>query len=69
MAKVNKILMLVENISVPLDSRVWSEASALRDAGFQVSVICPKGIGRDEESYICLEDISYISISITHNRE
>jgi glycosyltransferase involved in cell wall biosynthesis len=58
MAKVNKILMLVENISVPLDSRVWPEAKALRDAGFQVSIICPKGVGRDEESFICLEDIS-----------
>ena len=57
MAKVNKVLMLVENISVPLDNRVWSEARALRNAGFQVSVICPKGIGRDEESYICLEGI------------
>jgi glycosyltransferase involved in cell wall biosynthesis len=55
--KVNKILMLVENISVPLDSRVWPEAKALRDAGFQVSVICPKGVGRDQESYVCLEDI------------
>lgn len=57
MAKVNKVLMLVENLSVPLDSRVWSEAKALRDAGFQVSIISPKGFGRDEESYICLEDI------------
>lgn len=57
MAKVNKVLMVVENVSVPLDSRVWPEARALRDAGFQVSVICPKGVGRDEESYICLEDI------------
>ena len=57
MAKVNKILMIVENVSVPLDSRVWPEAKALRDAGFQVSVICPKGVGRDEESYICLENI------------
>jgi glycosyltransferase involved in cell wall biosynthesis len=52
-----KILMLVENVSVPQDSRVWPEANALRDAGFQVSVICPKGVGRDEESYICLENI------------
>lgn len=57
MAKNNKVLMLVENISVPLDSRVWPEARALREAGFQVSIICPKGVGRDEESYICLEDI------------
>lgn len=58
MAKVNKVLMLVENISVPLDNRVWPEARALREAGFQVSVICPKGVGRDEEAYLCLEDIN-----------
>lgn len=52
-----KILMLVENISVPLDPRVWAEAKVLRDVGHQVSIICPKGLGRDEESYICLENI------------
>ena len=57
MAKVNKILMLVENVSVPLDSRVWPEARSLHDVGYQVCVICPKGIGREEESYICLEGI------------
>ena len=57
MAKKKKILMLVENISAPLDPRVWAEAKVLRDAGYQVSIICPKGVGRDEESYICLESI------------
>ena len=57
MTKKKKILMLVENISVPVDPRVWAEAKVLRDAGYQVSVICPKGVGRDEESYICLENI------------
>jgi glycosyltransferase involved in cell wall biosynthesis len=57
MTKKKKILMLVENISVPLDPRVWAEATVLRDAGYQVSIICPKGVGRDEESYICLENI------------
>jgi len=30
---------------VPLDRRVWKEACALRDAGYRVSVICPKGTG------------------------
>jgi glycosyltransferase involved in cell wall biosynthesis len=57
MTKKKKILMLVENISVPLDPRVWVEAKALRDAGYEISVICPKGDGRDEESYIYLENI------------
>jgi len=30
---------------VPLDRRVWKEACALRDSGYQVSVVCPKGRG------------------------
>ncbi|HEU0009911.1 MAG TPA: glycosyltransferase family 4 protein [Verrucomicrobiae bacterium] len=36
------ILILVENLPVPLDRRVWQEACALRDAGYQVAVICPR---------------------------
>lgn len=35
--------MIVENLPVPFDRRVWSEATTLRDAGYEVSVICPKG--------------------------
>ena len=36
------VLIVVENLPVPLDRRVWQEACALRDAGFQVVVICPR---------------------------
>jgi len=39
------VCIVVENLPVPLDRRVWKEARALRDAGYQVSVICPKGKG------------------------
>ncbi|WP_082537486.1 MULTISPECIES: glycosyltransferase family 4 protein [unclassified Aureimonas] len=35
-------VIIVENLPVPLDRRVWQEACALRDAGWTVSVICPK---------------------------
>jgi glycosyltransferase involved in cell wall biosynthesis len=35
-------LIVVENLAVPFDRRVWQEARALADAGWQVSVICPK---------------------------
>jgi glycosyltransferase involved in cell wall biosynthesis len=38
-----KILIIVENLTVPLDRRVWQEAQGLREAGYTVSVICPKG--------------------------
>jgi len=35
-------LILVENLPVPLDRRVWQESSALRDAGYNVVVVCPQ---------------------------
>jgi len=34
-------VIVVENLPVPLDRRVWQEAQALNRAGWQVSVICP----------------------------
>ena len=42
MAKKPAILILVENLPVPLDRRVWQESCALRDAGYEVVVICPQ---------------------------
>jgi len=36
------VLIVVENLPVPLDRRVWQESCALRDAGYEVVVICPK---------------------------
>jgi glycosyltransferase involved in cell wall biosynthesis len=52
-----KVLMLVENLSVPADPRVWREARTLRRSGYKVSVICPKGETRDQEPYAYIEDI------------
>ncbi len=43
--RTKRVLMIVENLPVPFDRRVWQEAQALRDAGYQVSVICPTGQG------------------------
>src|SRR6266498_3564438 len=42
------ILIIVENLPVPLDRRVWQEARALRDAGYDVAVICPQMRGYSE---------------------
>jgi glycosyltransferase involved in cell wall biosynthesis len=39
---VRNVLIIVENLPVPLDRRVWQQATALVRAGFRVSVICPK---------------------------
>jgi glycosyltransferase involved in cell wall biosynthesis len=57
MARVNKVLMLVENQPAPADRRVWPQALALRDQGFQVSIISPKGTTKYSESYVCIENI------------
>jgi glycosyltransferase involved in cell wall biosynthesis len=43
------ILIVVENLPVPLDRRVWLEATTLQQAGYEVSVICPMGRGWDQE--------------------
>lgn len=40
-----RVLVIVQNLPVPLDRRVWLECQALVAAGYQVSVICPKGPG------------------------
>jgi glycosyltransferase involved in cell wall biosynthesis len=44
-----KILIIVENLPVPFDRRVWQEALALTGAGACVSVICPKGKGYEDD--------------------
>ncbi len=37
------VLIIVQNLPVPLDRRVWLECQALVDAGYEVTVVCPKG--------------------------
>jgi glycosyltransferase involved in cell wall biosynthesis len=39
------VLVIVQNMPVPLDRRVWLECQTLVDSGYRVSVICPKGPG------------------------
>ncbi len=38
-----RVLIIVQNLPVPLDRRVWLECKALTTAGYQVTVICPQG--------------------------
>jgi glycosyltransferase involved in cell wall biosynthesis len=40
-----KVLIIVENLPVPFDTRVWKEALALRRNGYEVTVLCPRGKG------------------------
>ena len=42
-----KVLIIVENLPLPFDRRVWHEARTLTAAGAQVAVICPTGKGYD----------------------
>ncbi|MBA4150097.1 MAG: glycosyltransferase family 4 protein [Verrucomicrobia bacterium] len=51
MANKPAVLIIVENLPVPLDRRVWQESCALRDAGYKVIVICPqmRGYTQPEE--------------------
>ena len=52
------VLMLVENMSVPRDRRVWAEARALHAAGFRVTVVSPIGRGRDTERRTVIDGIA-----------
>ncbi len=42
-----RVLIIVENLPVPFDRRVWNEARTLVAAGYEVSVICPTGKGAE----------------------
>jgi glycosyltransferase involved in cell wall biosynthesis len=48
MTEPRRILIVVENLPVPLDRRVWLEATSLQANGYEVSVVCPTGRGWDK---------------------
>ncbi|KUF16749.1 glycosyltransferase family 4 protein [Streptomyces silvensis] len=52
-----RALILVENLSVPFDRRVWQECTTLRDAGWTVDVICPRGTKRDTEPEAVIDGV------------
>lgn len=39
----NRVLLLVENLPVPFDRRMWMQATTLQRHGYRVTVICPQG--------------------------
>ena len=51
-----RVLIIVENLPVPFDMRVWKEAVSLRQHGYDVTVLCPQGKGY-ERWYELLEKI------------
>lgn len=52
-----RVLILVENLSVPLDRRVWQESRALVEAGYEVVVICPMGREQDTEAEVTIDGV------------
>ena len=56
MGSRGSVLHLSENLTLPFDRRVWMELNALKQAGYEVSAICPMGIG-GTESYEVLDGI------------
>lgn len=50
------VLIVVENLPLPFDRRVWQEANTLRDNGAKVSIICPIMKGYTQR-YEVLNDI------------
>ena len=56
-ARAPHVLIIVENLPVPLDRRVWLECQALVARGYRVSVICPKGPGDPAHQHLDGVDI------------
>jgi glycosyltransferase involved in cell wall biosynthesis len=52
----NRVLIIVQNLPVPFDRRVWLEATTLQAHGYEVSVICPKMKGFNE-SHETIENV------------
>lgn len=52
---MSRILIIVQNLPVPFDRRVWLECQALVSAGYQVTVVCPKGEG--DPGYSVIEGV------------
>ncbi|HVN12039.1 MAG TPA: glycosyltransferase family 4 protein [Kineosporiaceae bacterium] len=47
-----RVLIIVQNLPVPFDRRVWLECKALTAAGYEVTVVCPKGKGDPEREVL-----------------
>jgi len=57
MEKPKQVLMLIENLSFPMDRRMYQQALALQNSGYQVTVICPKGQNTDRAPFDVVDNI------------
>jgi glycosyltransferase involved in cell wall biosynthesis len=46
------VLIIVQNLPVPFDRRVWLECQTLVGAGYDVTVVCPRGDGTGPEQVV-----------------
>jgi glycosyltransferase involved in cell wall biosynthesis len=53
--RAKRVLIIVQNLPVPFDRRVWLECKALVAAGYDVSVVCPKG--KDDPAYEVIDTV------------
>ncbi len=51
-----RVLIIVQNLPVPFDRRVWLESQALVAADYDVTVVCPKGKG--DSGYLVLDGVT-----------
>jgi len=63
-SKKGKVLLLVQNCSLPFDRRMWLIARALKENGYAVSAICPRGTETDTESYVVIDGIHIFRFSV-----
>ena len=53
-----RVLIIVQNLPVPFDRRVWLECNALTAAGYDVTVVCPKG--KNDPSHQILDGVTLL---------
>lgn len=56
-----RLLIIVQNLPVPFDRRVWLECQTLTRGGYEVAVVCPKGPG--DPAYSVLDGVELYKYS------
>jgi glycosyltransferase involved in cell wall biosynthesis len=51
-----RVLIIIQNLHVPFDRRVWLECQTLVAAGYDVTVVCPRG--EDSKPYEVIEQVA-----------
>ena len=60
-----RILIIVQNLPLPFDRRVWLECQALVSAGYRVVAVCPKASG--DPSYQVIDAVEMVSMRVSQH--